>query len=333
MATVELAIDLGSSYITIFQKGAGVILKEPSVAIVARNKKKKEIVECGAAALRSFKSSLGAAQMVYPIREGAVVSREDATLLIKEFIDRIVSGGVFTPHIKAVVAVSSGLSLVERRDVESVMIDAGVKDVVLVESPLALLAYTNSVGGLFVDIGGGTTDVAAVSKKGIANACAVNIGGNALNSRIIDFFVENYGLKIGDYTAEKLKLDIGSMYDNDLSTAEISGRDVVDGGPRVLEATARDVKAAISEPIDMIIEVIENVLNMCPPELAGEIGKKGIFICGGTSNLPGLLDYISVRLSLPVTQLMDEDNAVAEGAGILLSDRRLLSDMLNVRLD
>lgn len=229
--------------------------------------------------------------------------------------------------------ISSGLTVVERRDVETVMLNAGVKDVILVESPLALLAYTNSVGGLFLDIGGGTAEVASVTKNGISAACSVNIAGAMLNSKIIDYFVENYGLKIGDYTAEKLKLDVGSMYDNDLSATEISGRDVLDGTPRSMEASAKDVRRAISKSIDALIEVVENVLNMTPPELAGEIGKKGIFISGGTSELPGLIEYLGVRLYLPITQLKDYDNAAALGGGVLLEDGKALSQMLNMKVD
>lgn len=229
--------------------------------------------------------------------------------------------------------ISSGLTVVERRDVETVMLNAGVKDVILVESPLALLAYTNSVGGLFLDIGGGTAEVASVTKNGISAACSVNIAGAMLNSKIIDYFVENYGLKIGDYTAEKLKLDVGSMYDNDLSATEISGRDVLDGTPRSMEASAKDVRRAISKSIDALIEVVENVLNITPPELAGEIGKKGIFISGGTSELPGLIEYLGVRLYLPITQLKDYDNAAALGGGVLLEDGKALSQMLNMKVD
>ena len=161
----------------------------------------------------------------------------------------------------------------------------------------------------------------------------MNIAGAMLNSKIIDYFVENYGLKIGDYTAEKLKLDVGSMYDNDLSATEISGRDDLDGTPRSMEASAKDVRRAISKSIDSLIEVVENVLNITPPELAGEIGKKGIFISGGTSELPGLIEYLGVRLYLPMTQLNDYDNAAALGGGVLLEDGKALSQMLNMKVD
>lgn len=332
MALMELAVDFGSSYITIYKRGEGIVLKEASV-VVSTHKKKREVVESGNAAKNYVRTTMGNAREIYPVREGVVVSVEDASLMMSEFIKRLLPEKVFKPQIRAVVMISSGLTVVERRDVETVMLNAGVKDVVLVESPLALLAYTNSVGGLFLDIGGGTAEVASVTKNGISAACSVNIAGAMLNSKIIDYFVENYGLKIGDYTAEKLKLDVGSMYDNDLSATEISGRDVLDGTPRSMEASAKDVRRAISKSIDALIEVVENVLNMTPPELAGEIGKKGIFISGGTSELPGLIEYLGVRLYLPITQLKDYDNAAALGGGVLLEDGKALSQMLNMKVD
>ncbi len=332
MALMELAVDFGSSYITIYKRGEGIVLKEASV-VVSTHKKKREVVESGNAAKNYVRTTMGNAREIYPVREGVVVSVEDASLMMSEFIKRLLPEKIFKPQIRAVVMISSGLTVVERRDVETVMLNAGVKDVVLVESPLALLAYTNSVGGLFLDIGGGTAEVASVTKNGISAACSVNIAGAMLNSKIIDYFVENYGLKIGDYTAEKLKLDVGSMYDNDLSATEISGRDVLDGTPRSMEASAKDVRRAISKSIDALIEVVENVLNMTPPELAGEIGKKGIFISGGTSELPGLIEYLGVRLYLPITQLKDYDNAAALGGGVLLEDGKALSQMLNMKVD
>ena len=333
MALMELAVDFGSSYITIYKRGEGIVLKEASVVVVSTHKKKREFVESGNAAKNYVRTTMGNAREIYPVREGVVVSVEDASLMMSEFIKRLLPEKIFKPQIRAVVMISSGLTVVERRDVETVMLNAGVKDVILVESPLALLAYTNSVGGLFLDIGGGTAEVASVTKNGISAACSVNIAGAMLNSKIIDYFVENYGLKIGDYTAEKLKLDVGSMYDNDLSATEISGRDVLDGTPRSMEASAKDVRRAISKSIDALIEVVENVLNMTPPELAGEIGKKGIFISGGTSELPGLIEYLGVRLYLPITQLKDYDNAAALGGGVLLEDGKALSQMLNMKVD
>ncbi len=333
MATLELAIDLGSSNITIYQRGVGIVLNEASVAIVDYHKRKKEAVEVGNAANRSVKASLGTSQVVFPIQDGVIVNMDEATLLVSALIKRVLPETFIKPQVRAIVLISCGLTVIERRDIETVMLNCGIKDVLLVETPLALLAYTNSVGGLFVDIGGGTTEVASVSRTGIAYACSVNIGGNLLNGKIIDYFVEHYGIKIGEYTAEKMKLDIGSLYDNDLSATETNGRDILDSTPRSMEASAKDIKNAISKPIDSIIEVIENVLSMTPPELANDIVKKGIFLSGGTSELPGIAEYISRGLGIPVIPLRDYDNAVVLGGGRLMEDSKLLSSLLNMKLD
>ena len=150
MALMELAVDFGSSYITIYKRGEGIVLKEASVVVVSTHKKKREVVESGNAAKNYVKTTMGNAREIYPVREGVVVSVEDASLMMSEFIKRLLPEKIFKPQIRAVVMISSGLTVVERRDVETVMLNAGVKDVVLVESPLALLAYTNSVGGLFL---------------------------------------------------------------------------------------------------------------------------------------------------------------------------------------
>ena len=172
MALMELAVDFGSSYITIYKRGEGIVLKEASVVVVSTHKKKREVVESGNAAKNYVRTTMGNAREIYPVREGVVVSVEDASLMMSEFIKRLLPEKIFKPQIRAVVMISSGLTVVERRDVETVMLNAGVKDVILVESPLALLAYTNSVGGLFLDIGGGTAEVASVTKNGISAACS-----------------------------------------------------------------------------------------------------------------------------------------------------------------
>ncbi len=321
MAIVELAIDFGSSYITIYQKGKGVVLKEPSVAIAVKKKNKLELAETGRDALNVLYGSLGNAQVVYPIKEGVVVHQEAAGMMLKSFIKKVVPDRLFiTPTVKALVLISCGLTVVERRTVESVVNAAGIKEVMLAESALALLQYTNSVGGVFVDIGGGTAEVCSVTRRGIAVGSSVNIGGNMFNSKIIDHVADKYGLKIGDYTAEKLKCDVGSMYDNDLSGAAIGGRDRLNGEPKTVEANAKDVKIALMPAVDGLVDVINNVINMSPPELAAEIKKKGVFLSGGSAKLPGLAEYISVRIGLPVTALTDLTEAVALGGGSLIEE-------------
>lgn len=331
--SIELAVDMGSSCVTVYRRGDGLVLKEAAVAIMGRSGRKRVPAVTGNAALNYALSAMGNAREIRPVREGAVVNVEDASLMMRDFIGKIVPDAIFKPRIKAIVLISCGLSVTERRDVEAVMENAGIGNVVLAESPLALLAYTNSVGGLFVDAGGGTSEVASVTRTGIASACSVNIAGDLLDDRIKKHFSDRYGIVIGDSAAERLKLDVGSLYGNDLSSAEIAGRDAADGSPRAMEASSADVRAAVTPPLDALIDVVENVLNMTPPELAAEIHRKGIFLSGGTSGLPGLVEYIGVRLGLPVTRLRHPRDAVAYGGGLLLEDGEALNRMLNVKVE
>ena len=179
----------------------------------------------------------------------------------------------------------------DRRAVEKAFIKAGVKEVTLVESPLSLLAYTGSIGGLFLDIGGGKTEVAAVTNRGIACGVTVNIAGDAFNAAIIDAMYTNYGVKLGDYTVEKIKTSALSFYLNDEGSYAVSGGGK-DGAPRSVAITASDMRDAVLPLVDNIIEVVMNVLDQTPPELAAEILRKGIFLTGGSSRIPGLQEYL-----------------------------------------
>lgn len=331
MAIIELAVDIGTTNITVFQKGKGIVLQEPTVAIAASRKNKLELLETGRAAEKALSASLGSAQVIYPVKEGIIVHEECARLILKDFLKRIIPERIFAPTVKAVVLIPCGLSIAERRAVENVCVRAGIREVTLVESPLALIAYTNSIGGLFVDIGGGTSEIACVSRRGIASGVTLNIAGNAFNARIIDHVADKYGLKIGDYTAEQLKAEVGSMLDNDVNELTISGRDRLTGEPRTVTVCARDVKDALAPVADNIIEVIMHVLNMAPPELLNEIRKKGIFFSGGSARLVGLSEYISVRIDLPVTELDALTEAVALGGGRLLEEPELLAQLLNIK--
>lgn len=220
----------------------------------------------------------------------------------------------------------------DRKAVEKCFLKAGVKEVTLVESPLSLLAYTGSIGGLFIDIGGGKTEVASVTNRGIACGVAVNIAGDAFNAAIIDEVYTRYGVKLGDYTVEKIKTSALSFYLNDEGSYAVSGGGR-DGAPRSVMITAADMRDAVLPLVDDIIEVVMNVLNQTPPELSAEILRKGIFVTGGSSRIPGLKEYMEQAFELPLTPLYDGPNSVAIGGAKFLDDKRLLSDLLGVKLD
>ncbi len=332
MATIELCFDLGSKYITVFQKGIGPVLREPSVAIVQRVRNRFEIKEAGYRAQSVMSTSLGGAKVVAPVHEGMIVDEDMCSMLIEYFLKKIVPAS-FVPHkVKAIVCISCAMTNSDRRAVEKCFIKAGVKEVTLVESPLCLLAYTDSIGGLFVDMGGGKTEICAVTNHGIATGCAVNIAGDAFNAAIIDSVYMSYGIKLGEYTVENLKRTALSFYVNDESSYAVSGGGC-DGSPKSIVVTAETMRDAVLPLVDDIIEVIMSVLNQTPPELAAEILRKGIFISGGSTHIPGVVEYIEQALELPVTVLEDVDSAVAIGGGKFFDNKKLLGDLLGVKLD
>ncbi|MEG1528990.1 MAG: rod shape-determining protein [Clostridia bacterium] len=332
MRTIELSIDLGSKFITIFQKGIGLVLREPAIAACVRVRDRFEIREAGYRAESIITTALGGARIVAPINEGCVCDEYMCAMLLKHFLKKIIPDGIFKPHIKAMVMIGSSLSNSDRRLVEKCCLKAGIKEVTLVESPLALLAYTGSIGGLFVDIGGGKTEICAVTNHGIANGCSVNIAGDAFNGAIIDSIYMNYGVKLGEYTIENLKKSALSFYINDEGSYVVSGGGR-EGVPKSLCVTASDMRDAVIPLVDDIIEVIMSILNQTPPELSAEILRKGLFISGGSTLVPGLIEYIEQALELPVTPLKDIENAVAIGGAKFFENKNLLSDLLGIKLD
>ncbi len=332
MTNVELSIDLGSKFITIFQKGIGPVLREPAIAIATQVKNRLEIRDAGYRAQSIMTGSLGGAKVISPIKEGVVVDEEMAAMMLKYFLKKILPPSVFSPRIKAIVSICSSSSGSDRRAVEKCCIKAGIKEVTLVEAPLSLLAYTGSIGGLFVDMGGGKTEIAAVTNRGIAAGCSVNIAGDAFNNAIIDKLYMHYGVKVGEFTIENLKKSALSFYLNDEGSYAVSGGGK-DGSPRSLYVSAADMRDAVLPLVDDVIEVIMSVLNQTPPELAAEILRKGVFVTGGCLHIPGMLDYIEQALELPVTLLRDGENAVAIGGAKFFDNKELLGDMLGVRLN
>lgn len=332
MAKYELAIDLGSANVTVFQKGVGLVLREPSIVAGVRHKNKFDATAIGYSARNLLTRELGDSRIVFPVKEGVVTDVEVAAILVRDILSKIIKENALTRSVRALVTISSALTEMERADVENVFNRAGVKDVTLIESPLALIAYTDDVGAFFLDVGAGKSEVASVTRHGIASAYSVNIAGNAFNKEIVRMVEERYCVRIGDYAAERLKLSGASLYDNDKSESEVTGRSLLEGSPKTAIVASADLRDAIRATVDYLVEVIEAVLSATNPDLTAEIARKGVCLCGGSSAMPGLAEYLSARLSgLPVTVLDEAENAVAIGAGKLLSDRTLLSSLLGVK--
>lgn len=332
MAVIELSIDFGSKFITIHQRGIGrPVLREPAIVIATMANHKTELREAGYRAQNIMTGSLGGARVMMPIKEGIVVDEEMAAMMLKYFLKKILPSSIFRPNIKAIVSICSSSSGSDRRAVEKCCLKAGIKEVTLVEAPLSLLAYTGSIGGLFVDIGGGKTEIAAVTNRGIAAGCSVNIAGDAFNNAIIDSLYTAYGVKVGEYTMENLKQSTLSFYTNDESVYSVigSGRD---GAPKSVEISAVGMQNAVTPLLDDIIEVVLSVLHQAPPELVSEVKRKGVFVTGGSAHIPGLVECIEDRLKLDAILLRDAENAVALGGAKFFDNKQLLADMLGIKL-
>ncbi len=332
MPKIELSIDLGSSFINIYQKGIGLVLREPSVAVFRKARNRVELREVGYRAGNIISSSLGGATVVSPVKEGIIVDPDLFILMMKHLINRITPKTFVKPKVTAIVAITCSMTNSDRLVVEKCMLKSGISEVTLVESPLCLLAFTKSIGGLFVDVGSSKTEIAAVTNRGIIVGSAVNIAGDALNKAIIDSVYINYGVKLGEHTIENLKKSALSLYTNDNTTHAVSGGSR-NGSPKSLSLSTSDMREAILPLIDDIIEVIVMMLNQTPPELSAEILRKGIFISGGTTHMPGFVPYIEQALELPVTLLGNPDSAVAIGGGEFITNKELLGDLLNIKLD
>ena len=332
MANIQLSVDLGSKFITICQKDVGLVLREPCIAIAQKTKDRYELREVGFRAESIISTALGGAKVVCPVQEGFIVDEEMFTLLLKAFLEKILPTTFIKPRVKAIVNITCAMTNSDRRAVEKCFVSAGVKEVILVESPLSMLAYTGSIGGMFVDIGAGKTEIASVTNRGIASGVAVNIAGNAFNNAIVDSLQKHYGIKIGDYTVEKMKKNALSFYLNDEGRYIVTGVGS-DGVPANLSVSAEDMRDAVLPLVDDIIEVIMSVLQETPPELGAEILRKGIFMSGGSTFIPGIVDYMEQALELPITVVADVENAVALGGVKFFDDMHYLGNLLGIKLD
>jgi len=319
---------MGSVNTTIHIAGIGIVLCEPTVAIVQKAKK-LELRFAGAAAQKMLgKTSVGA-EVVYPVAEGVVVKPDAAVLMLRYFLNKVISAGMIKQKLRALVSCSCGLSLADRRALESVYMAAGLSEVILIDTPLALMQNVADNNAFFVDIGGGTSEIAAVNEStGIIKGYSLNIGGLTIDNMITDYMAEKCGLKIGRQTAEKIKNTVGSLYENDISEFTVNGKDLVSGAPATADITAAALRESIRDLIDKIIDVTRAVLKLVPPDMIMEINKRGIYLCGGVSKLAGLSEYFCNALNLKIKSL--DATAAVNGLSVLAQDKAKLGRLLSL---
>jgi len=320
----DIGIDLGTANTLIHMKGKGIILREPSV--VAIDKFENRVLAVGNEAKEMLGRTPGNIVAIRPMKDGVIADFDVTQEMIKYFIKKTNSGnkGLFKPRV--VVCIPSGITDVEKRAVEESVMQAGAKDVCLIEEPMAAaigagLPVEEPSGSMVVDIGGGTTEVAVISLGGIVTSKSIRVAGNALDSAIISFIKKEYNLNIGDRTAEEIKITIGSAYKyNNEGKYEVRGRDLVSGLPKNIEVSAVEIREAMSENISEMTEAIKYTLEKTPPELASDIMESGIVLTGGGALIRGLDKLISQSTGIPVYVADTPLDCVALGTGKSLDD-------------
>ncbi len=319
----DIGIDLGTANTLVYVKGQGIVLDEPSV--VAIEKTTEKVLAIGSAAKEMMGRTPGGIEAIRPLKDGVIADFEISERLIADFIRRVVKHK-FLMKPRVVVSVPSGITEVEKRAVRDSAENAGAREVYLIQEPMAAaigvgLPVDQPSGCMIIDIGGGTSEIAVIALNGIVNDTSIRVAGDECNEAIIMYLKKNYNLLIGELTAEEIKIRIGSAFalDKEISM-EIKGRDLVAGVPKNLKLSSVQVREALSETIDIIIEAVRQALERTPPELASDILERGIILTGGGALLRGMDKRLRQETNLPVNIADDPLTCVVRGAGKVLSD-------------
>lgn len=331
----DMSIDLGTANTLVLVKGKGIIINEPSVVAVQRNKNgKQNILAVGQEAKNMVGKTPGDIEAIRPMRDGVIADFDMTEKMIRYFIEKAHKRKSFLrPRI--IICVPYGLTQVERKAVRESAMSAGARQVFLIEEPMAAaigagLPVREPQGSLVVDIGGGTTEIGVVSLGGLVISKSIRIAGDKIDLAIVDYVKKKYNLLIGERTGEEIKIAIGSAVpiDEPLSMV-VKGRDQVSGLLSRIELTSEDVRDAIKEPLKEIADALKDVLEVMPPDLAGDIVENGVVLTGGGALIRGFDKYLSDIVKLPVFVADEPLLAVAKGTGKVLEEIELLQQLSN----
>ena len=333
--SADMAIDLGTANTLVYVKGRGIVLNEPSVVAIVESKGRKRVLAVGNEAKQMLGRTPGNIQAIRPLRDGVIADFEVAEEMIKEFIRKVHNRRSFaSPQV--VVCVPSGSTAVERRAIQESAESAGARRVWLIEEPMAAaigagLPVTEPTGSLVVDVGGGTTEVAVLSLGGIVYSRSVRVGGDKMDEAIIGYIRRNHNLLIGEATAERIKKSIGSACapeDGEGRALDIKGRDLMNGVPREISISERQISESLTEPVSQIVDAVKVALEHTAPELAADIVDKGIVLTGGGALLGNLDFVLRHSTGLPVSIADDPLTCVALGTGRAMEEMKKLKDVL-----
>ncbi|EAC4529829.1 rod shape-determining protein [Listeria monocytogenes] len=315
--TTTIGIDLGTANILVYSKEKGIILNEPSV--VALNTNDGTVLAIGQEAKEMIGKTPTSISAVRPMKDGVIADFDLTSGLLREIIRRISVSGVRKPNV--VVCTPTGATSVERRAISDAVRSTGARSVVLIEEPVAAaigadLPVAEPVANVIVDIGGGTSEIAIISYGGVVSSTSIRTGGDHMDEEIIQYIRKNYNLLIGQTTAERIKMELGyAPIEHVTQTADIRGRDLLTGLPKTIQVSSTEIQSALAETLQRILEAIRNTLELCPPELSGDIVDRGIILSGGGSLLQGFRDWLVQEIDVPVHMAPSPLESVAIGTG------------------
>ena len=326
----DLAIDLGTANTLVYVKGKGIVLREPSVVTV--HKDSKNVLAVGSEAKAMVGRTPENILAIRPMKDGVIANFEITEAMLRYFAHKVHNRKSFV-RPRMLICVPSGITQVERRAVRDSAENAGAREAYLIEEPMAAaigvgLPIEEAGGSMVLDIGGGTTEVAVISLAGIVYSQSVRVGGDEMDEAIISYVKRNYSLLIGERTAEEIKIGVGSAYKTEeTKTFEIRGRDLIAAIPKTTVVTDAEIREALSEPVNAIVETVRGTLERTPPELAADIVDRGIVLAGGGGLLRGLDKLLKEETGLPVTVAEDPLSAVVMGTGKVLDQLSLLKKL------
>jgi rod shape-determining protein MreB len=317
--TNDIAIDLGTANTLVCVRGKGIVLDEPSVVAVERATNK--VLAVGRQAKEMLGRTPNEVVAIRPMKDGVIADFEISEIMLREFIWRVMGDRLLSKLVRprVIISVPSGITEVERRAVRDSAEHAGAREVFLIAEPIAAaigvgLPIDKPAGNMIIDIGGGTTEIAVIALNGIVDVTTIRIGGDEMDEAIMQHIKRNYGVLIGEQTAERIKISIGAAQVKGDDEYEVRGRDLVKGVPRIVKVSQREVVEALQEPISQIIEALKLSLEKTPPELAADIVDKGILMTGGGSMLSGFDELLRQETNLPIYVVEDPLKSVVLGA-------------------
>ncbi len=320
----EIAVDLGTANTLIYVKGEGIVLNEPSVVAIEKSTGRPK--GYGLEAKRMLGRTPDNIIAVRPLKDGVIADFDVTEKMLRYFLKQIIDKHVFRVRPKVVVCVPSGITEVERRAVRDSAETAGAKQVDMVAEPMAAaigvgLPVETPTGNMVIDIGGGTTEIAVIALSGIVSDTSIRVAGDELDQSIVQFMRKNYNLLVGEPTAEMIKIKIGSAAPTgDEREMEVKGRDLVSGIPKTVRVHSSEIREAVQEPIQQIVDAVRRALEITPPELASDIVDRGIIMTGGGALIRGLDVLLAQETGLPIHVDEDPLTCVVRGAGRILDD-------------